>query len=261
MSPDSIPQLSLGTAALIIFLICAAFLLLRGMTRMLIGVGILCASLWAGFYVWKIAPTLAIQWTGEPIAWLTTGLPAAAFLAVFLLLRTISHFIVRPFAGSKENDRPPPRRSLLKTAFLAVIPAALLWLAGATILHHIGSVAEVRASADSSPGDSPSPIAAWVQGAKDSIETIVPTALLTWLDPLTEPSRLALAKLIAHQEDPEPIIDPETGKPYPRAVIVNDPDLQTLARDGRFSTLLRHPLLTEAANDPKVQRLIQQLQN
>ena len=81
------------------------------------------------------------------------------------------------------------------------------------------------------------------------------------LDPLAEPSRLALAKLVTVQaESPlEPVIDPRTGKPIPRAIIVEDSELQTLAREGKFGTLLRHPLLTKALNDPKVQALIKDL--
>jgi hypothetical protein len=52
------------------------------------------------------------------------------------------------------------------------------------------------------------------------------------------------------------VIDPETGLPYPRAIIVDDPELADLAREGRFSTILRHPLLSEALKDPLVRKAL-----
>lgn len=261
MSPDSIPQLSLGTSALIIFAVCAGFVLLRGMTRMLVGVGVLCLSAWIGFRVWQLAPALAIEWTGKPEAWISMGLPAIAFLAAFFLLRSITRFIVRPFGKPGENGDPPPRKSRLKLIALALIPTAFLWITAATLVHHIGSVAEVRAYAEQSAGAGKTTPSAFIQSLKVNVEGLIPPALLQFLDPLAEPSRLSLAKLIATRSDAEPVIDPKTGKPYPRAIIVDDPELQHLAREGRFSTLLRHPLLNQAANDPEVRKLIDQLQN
>ncbi len=93
------------------------------------------------------------------------------------------------------------------------------------------------------------------------MEAAVPESLLKMLDPLTDPSRLNLAKLVASQTDssPTPVIDPRTGKPIPRAIIVEDRELQNLARDGKFGTLLRHPLLTKALADPKLQKLLRDL--
>ena len=52
------------------------------------------------------------------------------------------------------------------------------------------------------------------------------------------------------------MVDPATGKPYPRAVVVADPALQGLARQKDFSSLLRHPNLTRALDDPKVKQAI-----
>jgi len=74
------------------------------------------------------------------------------------------------------------------------------------------------------------------------------------MDPLTSQQRLRLAKMIAANTDKplEPVIDPDTGKPIPRAIIVDSPELESLAREGRFSTLLRHPLLTKLLADPEV---------
>jgi hypothetical protein len=52
------------------------------------------------------------------------------------------------------------------------------------------------------------------------------------------------------------VTDPQTGRPYPRAIIVDDPELMDLAREGRFSTLLRHPLLSEALKDPMIRQAL-----
>ena len=93
------------------------------------------------------------------------------------------------------------------------------------------------------------------------IEDALPESWIRTLDPLAQHNRLTLAKLIATQSESRlnPVINPQTGKPIPRAIIVDDPDLQNLAREGKFSTLLRHPLLTEALADPKIQKLLRDL--
>ncbi len=261
MSPDSIPQLSLGTAALIIFAVCAGFVALRGMTRMIIGTLVLSVSAWIGFRIWQMAPTLSIEWTGKSQSWITSGLPFIAFVTSFFLIRKIAKTLARPFG--KSSDEHPPR-STIKTAFrllLALIPTSLIWLIGATLLHHSGSIAEVRAYSEKSIGLQETTPDGFSQRLKSAIEAAVPESWLKALDPLTEPSRITLAKLIAAQSDSplKPVIDPRTGKPIPRAIIVNDPELQNLAREGNFGTLLRHPLLTKALADPSVKKLLKDL--
>ncbi len=258
MSPDSIPQISLGTAALVIFAVCAGFVLLRGMTRMIVGTVVLSLSAWIGFRVWQQAPTLSIEWTGQSPAWITNGLPAAAFLVSFFILRKIAKAIVRPFGKSPAEEKP---RSIIKLAFLlllALVPTSLLWIIGATIIHHNGSVAEVRAYSEKSIGIPETTPDGFSQKLKSSVEAAIPASWLKALDPLADPSRLALAKLITAQSDSslKPVINPQTGKPIPRAIIVNDPELQNLAREGNYGTLLRHPLLTKALADPKIQKLL-----
>ncbi|MEX1048554.1 MAG: hypothetical protein WED15_03435 [Akkermansiaceae bacterium] len=257
MSPDSIPQLSLGTAALAIFALCAGFVLLRGMTRMIIGTLVLGLSAWAGFLVWQLAPGLAVDLTGKSTQWITTGLPAAASVAVFFLLRKMSQLIASPF-GAPSPSRPP--RSAFGVAFrllLAIIPTALIWLIGAAVVHHRGSIDEVRAASEKSEN----PQETFSQRVKSALDATFPPAWIEKLDPHAAPSRLALAKLITAQSDtpPAPAIDPGTGRPIPRAIIVDDPELQNLAREGNFGTLLRHPLLTKALEDPKIQALLKDL--
>jgi hypothetical protein len=263
MSPDSIPQISLGTAALIIFLVCAGFVMLRGITRMLVGSIVLAASAWIGFQVWQKAPTLSVEWTGRSLDSIAHILTGGAFLISFILLRTIAKFMARPF-GRKSDDEPKKPVSINRLAFrllLALIPTTIICLIGATLIHHTGSVAELRAFSEKSLGLNEASPAKFSQQLKSSIEAALPESWIKALDPLTDSSRLTLAKAItAQSESPlEPAINPATGEVIPRAIIVEDPELETLAREGKFGTLLRHPLLTQALADPKVQSLLKDL--
>lgn len=254
--PDSIPQLSLGTAALVLFILCAGFVLLRGLTRMIIGTVTLGVCAWLAFRVWRVAPALSFEWLGTAHPWVTNGLPLLAFFLAFFLLRKITNFFTSPFSGGS-GERGS--RTLAGTAIrllFALIPTALLWLIGATVVHHAGSIAELKASSENSKSGQ-----GFIEKLKSSIDSTLPATWLAALDPLADPARLSLAKLIAAESSPQRAlqIDPATGEPIPRAVIVEDPALQTLAREGNFSTLLRHPLLTKALADPKIQEQLRNL--
>jgi hypothetical protein len=260
---DSIPQLSLGTAALVIFLLCAGFVLLRGMTRMLVATALLALSAWVGLLAWNAAPALSVDWFGASLAWFTTAFPAAAFLSTLLVLWKLCTWIASPFSeDAKQRIKAPFSMALTMMRLgVALIPAALLCLIGAGALIHFGSVAEVRDFAEN-PSHKASQSASWLQNLRSSLQQVLPESLLNRLDPLAEPSRVKLAKLIAAQAEStlEPVIDPATGQAIPRAIIVDDPELQELARNGKFGALLRHPLLTKALKDPKVQALLKEFQ-
>jgi hypothetical protein len=260
MSPESIPQISLGTAVLVIFATCAGLVMLRGMTRMLVGTLVLALSAWIGFIVWQKAPTLSFEWFGKPLGFITTGAPVAAFLGSFFLIRWIARAVASPF-GEKTGPDPNRPRSVIGLAArlsLALIPTALICLIGAIIIHHTGSIAEIRAFASEKNASSEPVPAKRSQNLKDSVGRALPESWLGFFDPLADPARLSLAKAIAGRVNtpPEPVIDPATGKPIPRAIIVDDPELQNLAREGKFGTLLRHPLLTKAMEDPQVRKLL-----
>lgn len=263
MSPDVIPQLSLGTAALIIFLVCAGFVMLRGMTRMLVGSIVFSLSAWIGFLAWQEAPTLSVEWTGKSIDTIIYGLTGGSFLISFFLIRIIVKTIARPFGrddtGEIAGSSPIPR--LAFRFLLALIPTTLICLVGATLIHHSGSVAEIRAFSEKSLGLNDATPAKFSQRLKASIEAALPESWIQALDPLTDSTRLTLAKAISAQSGSplQPVIDPRTNQPIPRAVIVDDSELQSLAREGKFGTLLRHPLLTKALNDPKTQSLLKDL--
>ncbi|MFZ9935867.1 MAG: hypothetical protein ACO3JG_02280 [Luteolibacter sp.] len=255
MSPDSIPQISLGTAALVIFVACAGFVMLRGMARMLAGTVVLALSAWIGFFVWSEAPAVSLKYLGKADAWLTNGLALAATLVSFALLRWIAKTVARPFGRKEEQTKSSG--SLAVRLLLALIPTAVIWTIGAVLIHHTGSIAELAAHAEEKLGiDGPTP-AKFSQRLKQSIDKALPESWLRLLDPLAEPARLELAKQITTRasEPRAAAIDPATGKPIPRAIIVEDPELQNLARKGKFGTLLRHPLLGQwlekaAANTP-----------
>ena len=257
MSPDSIPQISLGTAALIIFAACAAYVMLRGITRMIVGSLVLGLSAWIGYFVWQEAPALSMQLLGRSAGWLTTGLPVAAFLVSFGVIRWIAKAVARPFGEKPADGRKSGSLAgrLVFRLLLALIPTAILGIIGVTLIHHTGSIAEIRASAEGGNGHSEPAPAHFSQRLKSSIEAALPESWLRKLDPLADPARIALVKEItAHTATPRaPVIDPATGQPIPRAIIVDDPELQNLAREGKFGTLLRHPLLTKVLNDPKLQ--------
>ncbi len=254
MPADSIPQLSLGTAILVIFAVCTGFVMLRGITRMILGTLTLALSAWIGFFAWQHAPSLSFDWFGKSIGAVTTGLPLAAFVVSFLLIRRLAKLLSGPFLSSDAGGKKSG--SVILRLVFALIPTSLICLIGAAVVHHTGSIAEVRAYSTGQAAP-----AGYVQNLKSSIEKILPASWIRHLDPLAEPSRLALAKWITATRDSplQPVIDPKTGKPIPRAIIVEESELQNLAREGKFGTLLRHPLLTKALNDPQLKALLKEL--
>ena len=245
-----------------IFALLAGFFLLRSMTRMVVGSIVLSLSAWIGFRVWQIAPTLSLEWTGKSLTWITNGLPIAAFLVAYLMIRKIARTLARPFGKSSAEEQPRSFVWQLCRILFAIIPTALLGLIGVALIHHGGTMAEIRAFSDKAIGSNDRAPASAIEQLKSSVESAIPADWLKFLDPFTEPSRLTLAKLITAQSDSplKPVINPQTGQPIPRAIIVDNPELQNLARDGNFSTLLHHPLLTKALADPKVQQLLHDLQ-
>ena len=101
---ESIPQVGLGTAALLIAGVGAALALLRGAFRLLLGSLVLCASGFAAWFVWRHGANLP----GHDWPWLSAAAPAVAGIAVFLLLRAVLKFVSRPFG---RDDGEAPRRS------------------------------------------------------------------------------------------------------------------------------------------------------
>jgi hypothetical protein len=145
---------------------------------------------------------------------------------------------------------------------IALVPTVILLAIGIGFIHHTGSIQELRNYVQKSDGTKAPQKDDLLVGLKSAIEKNIPEKWMNAIDPLAQKSRLTLAKIVATQSRPEPkpVLDPKTGKPIPRAVIVEDAEIRKLAQEGKFGTLLRHPMITKALNDPDLQQLIKRLQ-
>jgi hypothetical protein len=238
---DTIPQVSLGTAALLIFAACALLAMMRGFLRMLVGSLVLCASGFAGYAMWRHAP-------GLPIVF-----PVLAGLTLFLLLRFVLRSITRPFGGRDEEKRPSPVRRAF-TLLFSLVPASLLSFAGATALRNAGSVAEIRRFVD---GTDTHGRLAFTAELKAAIDRALPVDWFKGIDPLSEEARVTLAKLIALGEtEPPPKAIPVMEEPEIRALIEGDPKLREFARSKRYADILRDPRLDRVMEDPDLRRML-----
>lgn len=254
MSLSSIPHLSLGTSILTIFLVCLALVMLRGIARMLTGTFILALSGWVGLVTWHHSPELSYQAFGKPVGAILFGLPIVAFGCTFFTLIKFVRFAVTPFEQFRSDERR--RTSVISGLLVALVPTLTLFILSAGLLHHFSSVEELRAYATGS--ESTNRIRVFFLNCKSSLDRIVPASVMHKLDPVTDPARMEIARLVTSRSktNPPPVIDPETGELYPRAIIVDEPELQNLAREEKYGTLIRHPVLTKALDDPMVQSLL-----
>jgi hypothetical protein len=254
---ESLPQISLGTAVIAIFVTCAALILMRGLTRIFIGSLVIAASAWVGFWGWQTAPAIGIHYAGKPLLWLSVGWPLLSGLLTFVVLRMLVNFVVHPFGKSSDVPKSPINRAF--GLLFAVVPAGLLCLVGAMLLHHAGSIAEVRHYADAPQGDTG--YSKLIASLKASVETAVPASWIKTLDPSGDRARLTLAKLISasaeEQVPPKALI--VLQEPILRAIVVDEKELRGLARDKRFGTLLSHPYLEKALTDPRVKKALDRL--
>ena len=226
MLPDTLPQLTLATSALFIFTICAGFVILRGVTRVFISTVIFTVSTYVSLRIWQITPQLSIDWLGKSQSWFIHGLPIAVLIGSYFVIGVTVKMIARPFGNSFDPQKSLPR-TLIGTAIhfvFALLPTALIFTCGAALIHYFGVIDEIRASSEQSQAP-----ATFSQQLKSSVAKIIPADWLGKIDPLADSSRVALAKLITAptQSTRASIIDPKTGKPIPRAIIVADPALQT----------------------------------
>lgn len=255
MSPDQIPDLSLGAAVLVIFVICVVLVLLRGMARVLAGTLILAVSGWIGLEAWHLAPAISHQLFGKSLSLLLISLPILSFALTFWLLIRLIRFVLLPFDSLRSDDKP--KTSLIAGLLVAVVPTGILFLIGASLLHHFGAIEELRSFA-TGPADKGTTVQRFLKSSKSSLEKCIPEGLLRRLDPQSDPDRVKAAMLVTRRSGKkyEPLIDPETGNPYPRAIVIDEPELRNLAREGRFGTLLRHPLIDQFLSDPRIRQFI-----
>jgi hypothetical protein len=253
---ETIPQVSLGTAALLIFGACASLAVLRGLLRIFAGSLVVCLSGFAAYLAWRHAP--AINLPGGP--WIA---PVVAGTVAFLLLRKLLHFAVRPFGKkpkdeiAESNKRSPARWAV--TTLFSLIPAALLWFTGATALRNIGSVAEIRNFVDGKQGTTAP--AAFLAELRDTINRALPEGWFQGIDPLADDARVTLAKLIAIGDSgPPPKAIPVMEEPEIRSLILHDPELRELAKQKRYADILRDPRLDQVMANPDLKKLLADLQ-
>ncbi|BCX49615.1 hypothetical protein HAHE_35230 [Haloferula helveola] len=257
--PESIPQISLGTAALLIFGAIASLAMLRGLLRILWGTIFLCASGFAAFFSWQHAPALGRQFLGKESALLSAALPLVVFLLTFFLLRYLARSVVRPLGEPNPDNAEKNRRSPIRwavTLLLSLIPTALLWFAGATFLRHAGSVAEIRTYAESFDTAVTPDRTAFLAKLKENIEQALPADWFSSIDPLADEARVALAKLISAAESAPPKAIPVLEEPDIRDIVLSDPELRQLAREGRYSEILRDPRLDRMLENDNLREVL-----
>ncbi len=253
---DSIPQISLGTAALIIFGAIASLAVLRGLLRILWGSLVICISGLAGFFSWQHAPALSRELLGRempPLSWL---LPLLAFVLTAVLLRLLARSLFAPLRQPNEEAAEKNRRSPVRwavTLALSLIPTALIWFGGATVLRHAGSVAEIRTFVESGDVPDHTPFLAEL---KKSIEQAIPSEWFSGIDPWTEKARLDLAKLVAAADSPPPKALPVLEETQIRDLILADPELRRLAGEGRYSEILRDPRLDRILENDNLREIL-----
>ncbi len=251
---EQIPQLSLGTAALLIFGAIASLAVLRGLLRILWGTTVVCAAGFAAFYTWNHIPSHGFF--GRDSQWLSFGLPVLVFLLTALFLRQCAKVIFSLFRSPHDDSSDRKHRSPARwavTLLLSLIPTAALWFGGATLLRHAGSLAEIRSFVEKS--DLPEHTA-FLAELKQALDHGLPQDWFRFVDPLTSDSRLDLVKLIAAADDPPPKAIPVLEEKQIRELVLSDPGLRQLARDGRYSEILRDPRLDRLLENDNLREVL-----
>lgn len=255
-------SLSLQKIALILFVICAVWVIARGIARMLLNSVLFVLSGFLAYKAWEISPQFVNQnltsfHKVKPL-WLDVGIPVAAFLASFALLRKLASMIISPMLkGDSLDSKPAGFQSVIMRLIFAAVPTSLLGGIGVSAFHHLGTISEIQKVNGNKKAIEERP--EFLLQGKKAIAALIPEKYLTWIDPLTQPDRVKLAKMISsNQADKslKTVIDPDTGKPIPRAIPVMLPELEELKKAGDYGAILRHPELTKALENPRVQSFL-----
>ncbi|RYD67179.1 MAG: CvpA family protein [Verrucomicrobiaceae bacterium] len=251
---ETIPQVSLGTAAVLIFGACAVLAVVRGLLRIFAGSLVIFLSGFVAYQTWRHAPAIDIP--GGP--WIA---PVIAGAVVFFILRAVLHFAVRPFGKKTGDGSEAPRRSpkrWLITSLFSLIPTSLLWFTGAAALRNIGSVAEIQRFVEGDHGTN-SPLA-FVAELKETINSLLPEGLFQGIDPLADDARVTLAKLIAlGDKGTPPKAIPVMEEPEIKALIQHDRKLRELAKQRRYADILRDPRLDNVMANPDLKKMLANL--
>ncbi len=251
---DTLSSFSLSLAATAVFMVFAAYAMFRSFTRLVINTLALAVCSAAAWYAWRQAPGLSAAWLGKPVPYLPVTLATAAFVISWVAIKKIIHLV---FVRDCEQERFS--FSPLKLVF-AAIPSLLVWLLAASFILNHGATEEVR-SFSRNFGKERKPKPEFGVRLKDTLQDWLPASWSRRIAPVADPARVNLAKLVAAQsKDPyEPVTDPATGEPIPRAIPVDDPELTGLAGKGRFAALLRHPSLSAILAEPEVREFLRKL--
>jgi hypothetical protein len=250
LGTEGISKLSLGSCTLLIFAVCAAFSLLRGLFRMVVGTIVLCISGYVAYLVWGRFPSF------DGLPWLSYAVPGAAGLGVCVALHKIVGFFTRPFSSESAGGQRSPLQKLVRMGF-SLVPASALWFSGATAVRHMGSVAEIGSYADSVHQNAPAQQTSFLAEAKGLIDKYLPQGWFQKVDPLSDQARVTLAKLIAGGgAQPPPKAIPVLEEPEIRNLILNDPKLRELAREQRYADILRDPRLDQVIANPDLRQML-----
>jgi hypothetical protein len=244
----AVSQLGLGAIALVIIAGCTAFALLRGVFRLALSTALLVAALFVAYWVWIINPGLGESMLKHPPAWFPFILPALAGFATFMMLHKIMRFILKPFGAV--DGTPSSFFGKIFSLSFSLVPAALLCLFIAMVIRHVGTIHEIKNPQSQT-------ISALM---KKTIDQYIPPAWLQQLDPLTDPTRITLAQLLAMaNEEHIPRAIPVADSELIRTTVLNDTKLQKLSKERRFGDVLRDPALDRALKDPRIVQALQQL--
>jgi len=257
---SGVPQISLGTAALVIFLVCAVMVFIRGLARILVGSATLAFAVYVGLWAWRESSGIAIKYTGHPMPWLDVAWPVAAGLITFLVLRILTNFVLKPFSKG-EGPKMSLFSRVLRLPF-ALIPAALVCAAGVMLVQHVGSLGELRSFGDRGMATKRPEWAKTAEELKRTLDVNIPADWMAKLDELTHDKlRLTLAKLITAKADNDvpPKAIPVIEGPVLKAIVVDETRLKGLAKDKQYGSLLNHPDINRALSDPKVREVLSKL--
>lgn len=251
------PELSLGGMAVIILLGCAVFAFVWGMLRLLIGVGVVVASIAAGVLTWNRAPALAAEHLARTPDWLPGALALTAGVLTLLVLRRLLRFMRKPFGEPMGTSR---------SALFSLLPAVLLIALIFTAVRHFGAGSEVRYFRDAvAGGKDGAPSLPYIVRLKEAAEKFLPQPVLASTEFYNDRARVNLAKLASVMQDPAAIAALQfraearplvTGE---NATSLRDPRIARLVAERRFADLLRDPVLVSLLEDPEFHKNIESL--
>ncbi len=241
----STPEMSVWGFVVVVACVFGVFALMKGVLRILLASVMLAASLFVGYWVWMETPDFGSRMMANPPLWVSAILPAVAAAVTYALLQKILRFVLRPFGNS--GVAPTSFAGRLFSVIFSFVPTSLICVAVAVAVRHVSAMQEIKNPTQNHVAT------LW----KKTIDEHIPPAWLQRLDPLTDPERITLAKLVAMaSEEHIPRAIPVTEEAYMQEKVLADPHLRELGKDKKFSEILRDPSVERALADPRVQKVI-----